>query len=94
MQKIYLDYNSESVFTFPLDMGPEPEGPAVVDRKGLSSQSRRAEALLPLAAWRGNAPKRVSPQLNKTHLDALLLLLLLYQIQKTDAIAVLLFFIL
>lgn len=47
MFKIYLDYYAGSVFTFPLDRGPEPEGTTDVDQGGLSSLR---------AWWRNAAP--------------------------------------
>lgn len=38
MLKIYLDFYTEDLITFPLDKGPEPEGTTFVDREGLSSR--------------------------------------------------------
>lgn len=55
MLKIYLDSNSRSAFTFPLDMGPEPEGTTVVDRKGLSPRPGAAGEAAPPAGMEGNA---------------------------------------
>lgn len=42
MLKIYLDFYAGSVFTFPLDMGPETEGRTVVVPEGLCSRPARA----------------------------------------------------
>lgn len=55
MVKIYLDYDAGSVFTFPLDMGPEPEGTSVVDQEGLSPQPGAAGGVSPSAGVEGNA---------------------------------------
>lgn len=71
MLKIYLDYYGESVFTFPLDMGPEPEGTTVVDREGLSSLAGSAGEATPPAGMEGNTsgekPAYHLPSLGKWH---------------------------
>lgn len=53
MYKIYLDYYAGSLFTFPLDKGPEPEGTTDVDPEGLSPGTRSTVGLSPPAGVEG-----------------------------------------
>lgn len=47
MWEIYLDFNTGSAITFPLDRGPEPEGTFAVHQEGLTTERRSAEILSP-----------------------------------------------
>lgn len=47
MWEIYLDFNTGSAITFPLDRGPEPEGTFAVHQEGLTTERRSAGIISP-----------------------------------------------
>lgn len=47
MWEIYLDFNTGSAITFPLDRGPEPEGTFAVHQEGLTTEWRSAGIISP-----------------------------------------------